>query len=365
MCATVITLVLAWAATLADQAPVPGTLVERKLLRSDRWVPHQSGTKARLRGLAVVNAKVVWASGAMGTFVRTSDGGTTWKTATVPGAADLDFRDVHAVDDRKANLLSIGEGEKSRIYQTADGGSTWTVRFLNREPEGFLDALAFWDANHGIAMGDPVDGRFTILKTDDGGITWKNPPSDKMPLAMKGEGAFAASGTCLVVAGDRNVWFGTGGAGVSRVFRSEDRGQSWTVHTTPIRADNPSSGIFSLAFRDQNEGVAVGGDYKRPEQTGPIVARTSDGGRTWTLPKGASPRGYRSAVAYVPAAAEATLVAVGPTGSDLSTNGGESWLPLGKMGFHTVGFAAQTDRGWAAGEDGLVARFRGTLERDR
>jgi photosystem II stability/assembly factor-like uncharacterized protein len=194
-------------------------------------------------------------------------------------------------------------------------------------------------------------------------MTWKTPPSDKIPPAMKGEGAFAASGTCLVVAGDRNVWFGTGGAELSRVFRSADRGQTWTVHTTPIRAGNPSSGIFSLAFRDQKEGVAVGGDYKRPQQTGPIVARTSDGGRTWTAPKGASPGGYRSAVTYVPPTAEPLLVAVGPTGSDLSTDGGESWLPLGKMGFHSVGFSEPVDGGWAVGEDGMIARFRGTLER--
>ena len=330
-----------------------------------QWTPQTSGTKARLRGLAVVDANMVWASGTLGTFVRTTDGGTTWKGGTVPGAGDLDFRDVHAIDDRKAFLLSIGEGPKSRVYHTADGGSTWTIRFQNNDPRVFLDALAFWDAGHGIAMGDPVDGHFTILTTDDGGMNWKRSPDASMPRAEKGEGAFAASGTCLVVQGDRKVWFGTGGAGVARVFRSEDRGQRWTVHTTPIRADSPSSGIFSLAFRDQDEGFAVGGDYKRMTGAQQVAAWTSDGGRTWRTPKGPEPGGYRSAVAYVPGTAQQTLVAVGPTGSDLSTDGGESWMPLGPTGFHAVGFVVPVDGGWAVGDNGFIARFRGILKTRR
>jgi photosystem II stability/assembly factor-like uncharacterized protein len=326
-----------------------------------QWTRQQSGTTARLRGLAVVNAKVVWASGAQGTYARTTDGGITWKSATVPGAADLDFRDIHACDEHKAFLLSIGAAEKSRIYHTADGGNTWALRFINHDPRGFLDAIAFWDDDHGIAMGDPVDGRFTILTTGDGGVNWKKSPSELMPLAKKSEGAFAASGTCLVVQGDRNAWFGTGGAAVSRVFRTADRGQTWTVDETPIAAASPSSGVFSLAFRDQNDGVAVGGDYKNPAQANRVVALTADGGRTWTLPKGRGPGGYRSGVAYVPGSAQPTLVAVGPTGSDLSTDGGQSWMPLGTLGFHTVGFAGPTDGGWGAGDDGIIAKIRGAL----
>ena len=154
-----------------------------------QWTRQQSGTKARLRGLAVVNAKVVWASGTQGTYVRTTDGGITWKSGTVPGAADLDFRDVHAADERKAFLLSIGEGEKSRIYQTADGGNTWALRFINHDPRGFLDAIAFWDADHGIAMGDPVDGRFTILTTGDGGVNWKKSPPETHAPGDEGRGS--------------------------------------------------------------------------------------------------------------------------------------------------------------------------------
>jgi len=326
-----------------------------------QWLPQKSGTDARLRGLCVVDGQVVWASGTKGTYLRTSDGGKTWKTGVVPGASDLDFRDVHAVNDRTAHLLAIGAGDMSRIHRTADGGETWALSFQNRDPRAFLDALAFWNADHGIALGDPIDGRFMILTTDDGGASWKRQPGDALPPVLDGEGAFAASGTCLVVQGDRNVWFGTGGGKVARVFRSVDRGRSWTVHETPVRAGNVSSGIFSLAFRDADHGVATGGDYKQPEKSEHIAAITTDGGRSWSTPSGTGPRGYRSCVAFVPDTAGKTMVAVGPSGSDCSTDGGARWQSMGELGFHAVGFAGPIDAGWAVGENGLISRFRGAL----
>ena len=329
-----------------------------------QWTAKPSVTKARLRGLAVVSEKVVWASGTAGTYVRTDDGGITWKAGQVAGAEALDFRDVHAFDDRRAFLLSIGEGAKSRIYQTDNGGVTWGLRFQNRDARVFLDALSFWDAEHGIALGDPVDGRFTVLLTDDGGMSWKLSTAARMPQAKEGEGAFAASGTCLVVHGDRNAWFGTGGAVHARVFRSVDRGQTWSVHETPISAAQRSAGLFSLAFRDQDHGVAVGGDYKEPEKTGVIAALTSDGGRTWTPPAGKPPTGYRSCVAYVPGTSRPTVIAVGPTGSDLSTDGGLSWGPLGTMGFHAVGCSGATDAGWGVGDEGLIAQISRFVRRE-
>jgi photosystem II stability/assembly factor-like uncharacterized protein len=323
-----------------------------------QWTVQVSGTKARLRGLSVVSGEVAWAGGTGGTFLRTTDGGKTWRPGTVPGASSLDFRDVHATDDKTALLLSIGEGEKSRIYETTDGGATWTTIYVTRDPKAFLDALAFWDPDHGLAFGDPVDGRFMMLRTEDGAKSWKPSPIEWMPLALPGEGAFAASGTCLVVGGDGHAWFATGGAKVARVFRSTNLGRTWTAHETPVMAGTPSSGIFSLAFHDSDHGIAVGGDYKEPGGAGNLVALTSDGGRTWKLPRGRPPGGYRSAVAYVPGTQGRTLVAVGPTGSDVSVDGGESWRPMGTTGFNSVGFAAPA-AGWAVGEDGLVARFEG------
>jgi photosystem II stability/assembly factor-like uncharacterized protein len=224
---------------------------------------------------------------------------------------------------------------------------------------GFVDALAFWDAEHGLVLGDPVGGRFTILLTGDGGATWARVPPEALPPALENEGAFAASGTCLVVFGDRFAWFATGGATVSRVFRSTDRGRTWSVAATPVRAGGPSAGIFSLAFRDERHGVAVGGDYKAPEQAGGLVARTEDGGKTWSA-VGQGPGGYRSGVAFVPGTNPTAFVAVGPTGSDLSTDDGRGWKPLDVTGFHAVSVAPDGTP-WAVGDGGRVARFVGSL----
>ena len=174
---------------------------------------------------------------------------------------------------------------------------------------------------------------------------------------LDGEGAFAASGTCLVVQGDRNAWIGTGGAKTARVFRSTDRGRSWSVADTPIPAGISSAGIFSLAFRDAVHGVAVGGDFKRPEQGGVIVTRTEDGGRTWVLPWGPVPSGFRSAVAFVTGATTPTLVAVGPSGADISSDDGENWKPLPGPGAHAISFAAP-GTGWAVGENGRIVRWQ-------
>jgi photosystem II stability/assembly factor-like uncharacterized protein len=323
-----------------------------------QWVAQQSGTEDRLRGLCVVSRDVAWASGTGGSVVQTADGGKTWRLRSVAGASDLDFRDIEAVDARNAWVLSIGPGPLSRIYQTSDGGETWSLRHTNRDPNGFLDAIALWPDGHGLALGDPVGGRFTILATEDHGKTWNPLPNAGTPVALPGEGAFAASGTCLITHGERDAWFASGGANVARVFHLTDRGRTWNVVETPVRAGNPSAGIFSLAFRDERHGVAVGGDFKLPTEKGKNVALTSDGGRTWRRAKGPEPGGYRSAVTYVTPAAAPTLIAVGPTGSDISVDDGESWSPLGDAGFHAIAAAKGEGTAWAVGERGTIARWQ-------
>jgi photosystem II stability/assembly factor-like uncharacterized protein len=313
-----------------------------------------SGTRARLRGVSAVDAKVAWASGSNGAYLKTRDGGATWTPGTVPGAEALDFRDVDAFDAATAYLLSIGEGDKSRIYKTTDGGSNWTLQFASRNPKAFFDSIAFWDVNNGIAVSDPVDGRFLLIKTTDGGVTWKEVSPIRMPHALPGEAAFAASGTCITVQGRNNVWFGTGGA-AARVFRSSDQGNTWDVAATPILSGQPSTGIFSIAFRnDAQTGIVVGGDYTKEGEARDNVAATTDGGRTWKLAEGSLPGGFRSGVAYVPGASGA-VVAVGPLGSDYSLNNGRSWTNLGTIGYNAISLAGEA--GWAVGESGRVGRF--------
>jgi photosystem II stability/assembly factor-like uncharacterized protein len=314
------------------------------------WELQNSGTTASLRGVSAVNARVVWASGSGGTFLKTTDDGSTWAAAKVPGAEELDFRDVHAVGERVAYLLSSGPEDRSRIYRTGDGGAHWRLLFTNPDAKGFFDSFAFWDARHGIVVGDPVDGRFVVLTTNDGGEHWERRPT---PPAIPEEGAFAASGTCLVVSGKSEAWFATGGPKGARVFHTADGGASWTVAVTPIRNDGPSAGIFSLAFFDARHGVAVGGDYNQPAETRGNVAVTVDGGRTWTA-SGAPPAGFRSAVAWL--SGRKLWIATGTSGSDFSTDGGRTWKRFDGGAFNAIGVA--DGDAWAVGPRGRIARFR-------
>ena len=261
-----------------------------------QWTPVPSGTDAELRGLSAAGSSVIWASGTRGRFVRSTDGGRSWRTDSVANAASLDFRAVHALDARRAWLMSAGEAEKglARIYRTTDAGAHWSLVYGIEQKGVFLDAIAFWDAQHGIAISDPVDGRFFIVTTNDGGGSWARVPAEHLPAALPGEAAFAASGSCLTVDGESNVWIGTGGGATARVYHSSDRGRSWTVAETPIHAGSASSGIFSLAFRDGRRGVAVGGDYQMVRGGLPNVAVTDDGGRTWRVAKGKRPQSVTS-----------------------------------------------------------------------
>jgi photosystem II stability/assembly factor-like uncharacterized protein len=320
-----------------------------------QWQRQASGTSVRLRGVSAVSRSVAWASGDKGTYARTTDGGRTWLAGVVPGAEALDFRDVDAFDARTAYLLAIGEGSLSRIYKTTDGGRTWAMQFKSARPSAFFDCMAFWDRERGLAISDPVDGRFIVITTRDGGRTWTETPAAGMPPALEGEGAFAASGTCVAVRGSSHAWFGTGGPAGGRVFRTADGGQTWQVAPAPL-ASGKTAGVFSVLFENLRNGVMVGGDYAKEREAANVAAVTYDGGGRWEAVGRSGPRGYRSCVAAVRDEAGARiLVAVGPSGSDYSTDGGRNWLALGDEGFHSVSFAGAA--GWAVGEGGLVARF--------
>ena len=298
---------------------------------------HPSNTTESLRGASAVSQTIAWASGTHGTYLRTTDAGRTWLPAQVPDAATLDFRAVAAFSADEAFLMSAGPGGQSRIYHTTDAGKTWQLQFTNTNPKGFFDSMVFWDHTHGIVLGDPIPDqtskdtgqlKFELLITTDG-QTWTPIPPAQLPPAIEGESAFAASNTCLAILtptqdGDRegqsdreghdlsravsvtekdgasapegNLWFATGGK-AARVFHSPDRGQSWQVFDTPILHGPDSAGIFSIAFRDANHGVIAGGDYKHPDQDGPNLAFTNDGGKTWTLSP-IRPQAYFSAAAY-------------------------------------------------------------------
>jgi photosystem II stability/assembly factor-like uncharacterized protein len=321
------------------------------LITAPHWAVQTSGVTARLRGVSAANERVAWASGSGSTVLRTTDGGVSWQKLTVT-EEKLDFRDVDAMSETTAYVLSIGNGAASRIYKTVDGGVNWTLQFRNPDPKAFADAMSFWDANHGVVIGDSVDGQFWILTTSDGGRVWSRVPVNALPPALPNEGAFAASGTNIAVYGKTHAWIGLGAAGRARVLRTTDGGRTWKVFETPIKSGQ-AAGIFSIAFRDERHGVVVGGDYQKETEAVDNLAMTSDGGATWKLVKGLS--GFRSVVAYVPGTQ--TLVAIGPAGGDYSADDGRTWTPLTGPGFDTFSFVRGKAIGWGAGARGTIGRL--------
>lgn len=316
------------------------------------WQLRPTGTTSGLRGLAAVDESTAWVSGSGGTMLRTVDGGATWQDVAPPDAAGQAFRDIEAFTADHVVLLAIGPGDASRVYVTEDGGETWTKTFQNADPAAFYDCMAFFDRHRGLIMGDPVGGKFQILATEDGGRSWELVPSSGMPDALPGEFGFAASGTCIETAGGRDAWFGTGGDIVSRVFHSADRGRTWDVVETPV-ASSPAGGIFSLAFTDPRHGIIVGGDFLDPANAPDGAAYTVDGGVTWAPADG--PGEYRSGSAWVPRL-PMTAVAVGPTGSDVTRDGGRTWTRFDTHSFDSVE-CVQTGACWASGAQGAAARL--------
>lgn len=331
--------------------------------KTDPWQRLDVGTTASFRGLSAVSADVVWASGTHGTVIRTVDGGKTWDVRVVAGAENQDFRGIRAFDAENAVIMSTGNAEKglATIYRTRDGGKTWTLAFAPDTTGVFFDSIAFWDRKRGVVLSDPVDGHFVLFRTADGGATWTQIPPERLPAALKGEGSFAASNSCIALQGEKNIWFVTGGASVARVVRSNDGGETWEVAETPVRPTNASSGLFSIAFRDAKYGVAVAGDY-RGASPRPTLIRTKDGGKTWEEIGGpAEPmRPFFSSIAFVPSGGAGisgipTMWVAGPDGAAMKPEG-KPWVVEGPGHFNDVATTG-VETVWAVGPEGFVARW--------
>ncbi|MFN8581211.1 MAG: hypothetical protein U0163_09585, partial [Gemmatimonadaceae bacterium] len=315
-------------------------------LAAQSWQTVSSGSTASLRGLAVVSDQVVWASGSRGTVLRSVDGGTTWAVDAVPGARSLEIRAISAANERVAHVAATA----GRIWRTVDGGQTWSLQYQAADTSVFLDAIGFWDERHGIAMGDPLDGRFFLLATNDGGDTWHEVQAASRPAVSPGETAFAASGTSLVLLQGGGALIGSGGS-VARVHRSKERGAQWSVSDVPVRSGERSNGVFSLAVAGSAV-IAVGGDYRRPDSTRAVAARSSDGGATWT-PARTMPSGYRSGAALT---SRGLALAVGTNGTDLSLDGGVTWTAVDRANYNAVQIAPG-GMAFAVGPSGAIARL--------
>lgn len=299
-----------------------------------------SGVDVRLRGISAVDASIVWASGQKGTVLRTVDGGVHWQAMQVEGAQALDFRDIEALSDKVAIVLSIGPGEASRVYRTDDGGKSWTLALQNRDPRGFFDCMAF-EGDHGWMLGDPVDGRYQVFATVNGGRDWR--PLANGPPAEKDEAAFAASGTCIArLHGALAV---ASGGTRARIHLLRDGRQEWQAVDTGMARRKPEAGVFSVVAL-ANGWFAVGGDYHGESTPGNAAV-----GNGKAVERIIAPRGYRSGAACV--GDKLPCIATGPSGTDLWD--GTRWHALGDAGFDAIDLHRNV--GWLSGDAGRIARI--------
>ncbi len=280
--------------------------------------------KISMRGLTVVNDKVIWVSGSEGTVGRSIDSGSTWKWITVKGFEKTDFRDIEAFDGMTAVIM--GTSDPAYILKTVDGGDSWKVVYENKTKGMFLDAMHFWNEMSGIVIGDPVDDKIFIARTFDGGTTWESIPPQYFPVAEKGEACFASSGTNIAALNLSEAVFVTGGLH-SRMFIRNDKFEM------PLLQGKESTGANSVAVKNVKKKptiIVVGGDFTTKDSTTKNCCITTDGGKTFTVPE-IAPHGYRSCVEYLQ---KNNWLSCGLNGVDYSTNDGKTWTWISKESFH-------------------------------
>jgi photosystem II stability/assembly factor-like uncharacterized protein len=306
------------------------------------------------RGIYAVDKDTVWVSGSKGSVYVTSDSGEKWQKVKVPLSDSLDFRDIEIISPGVIVLMSSGAGENSRIYKSDDNGKTWKIVFQNLYIDGFLDTIEFWDQKNGIAIGDPVNGKFDILLTTDSGNNWNAALRKNIPDAFIGEAQFAASGTCISVSGNNEAWIATGGT-KARILKTTDKGLTWQVFETPILQGQSSTGIFSIHFLNKNVGLIVGGNYLMENNQDSTSAFSVNGGRTWQLnSSGHLP--YQSSVKSININNQAYFISTGPAGT-FYTNNLNNWQLAEKAGFHCMSISVKDNTIWLAGSNGRVAKL--------
>ncbi len=309
---------------------------------------------ASFRGISAVDKDTAWVSGSNGSVYATSNGGHDWRRLEVPQSDSLDFRDIEVISPGKIILMSSGNGNNSRIYKSTDNGKTWIIVYQNPYKNGFLDSIEFWVEKNGIAVGDPVDGKFNILLTSDGGTSWHEPQRKNIPDVFPGEAQFAASGTCVSVIGKSVAWIGTGGTR-SRILKSTDYGNNWKVFPAAILQGASSTGIFSIHFINKNEGMIVGGNYLNESGKDSTSAFSIDGGRLWHLNKSGN-LPYQSAVKSVKQNNRIYFISTGPAGTYYTGNL-KIWKLAEKTGFHCMSVSKKDNSIWVAGSKGRVAKL--------
>lgn len=324
-------------------------------------MPHiteqQSGTTELLQAVSAANEKVAWVSGHGGAVARTLDGGEHWALRPVPGAEKLEFRDIHALSADVAWAMSAGPGQLSRIYHTNDGGATWALQFTNADPAAFFDCITFFDKKTGVAFSDAVGDRTMILRTTDAGEHWNLLARSAVPGALKGEGAFAASGGCLVSSGKKRGWVATGSP-EARILRTDDAGKTWQTFATPFVRSADGAGMTATSWLDTRRGIGVASRISArgtTDTSSAAVGISNDGGATWTLGTRPAAPGGIYGVTWVPGAGRNTAVAGALSGLHVTRDAGTSWTSATTTAYWSVGAAGK--RVWGVGPGGRITRL--------
>lgn len=298
-----------------------------------------------IRGMSAVNDSVLWLSGTGGKAGVTTNSGKSWKWISVPGQDTCDWRTIYAFSKERALLLNAGE--PAAIFLTENSGQTWQRVYFNDTKGIFFDGMTFKNKKEGMAIGDPLNGRFTILYTHNGGLTWQSAATTEQPVAQNGEAIFAASNSSLIHLLDGNACFVSGGT-VSHFFKGWNQ---WQSTDWPMTQGSAGKGAFSVAFFNKKKGIAVGGDYTRDTVSEQNCLITEDGGRHWKKPV-LPPNGYRSCVKYI---SEQLIIATGTSGTDLSEDGGRHWKKISDTGFHAIAVSPSGKSVWLAGSGKIAA----------
>ena len=292
-----------------------------------------------IRAIAPMSADRVWFGANQG-MVGLIDS-LTPKLARVK--YEEDFREFRSIAIGKDAVYILSVESPAVLYRIGfDGEEATAVELVyTEEGEGvFYDAMTFWDEKEGIAMGDPVGNCLSIIITRDGGRNWSKVDCSQLPSTVSGEAAFAASNSNIAVSGD-HAWIVTGGK-KARVFHTPDRGSNWEVFETPIVSGGAMTGIYSVDFWDDQNGIIFGGDWENKARNKGNKAVTTDGGKNWKLIADGNDPGYRSSVRFVPGSSGRGVVAVGSPGISYSPDGGESWTALSNEGFYAIEFVNDT-----------------------
>lgn len=311
-----------------------------------------SGTKSSLRGLSVVNDNIIWVSGSNGTVGRSSNAGKNWKWMTVNGFEKSDFRDIEAFDGSTALIMAVGE--PAYILKTIDGGENWKVVYENKTKGMFLDAMDFANNREGIVIGDPIDGKIFIAKTNDTGNNWEELDNDpERPSADKGEAFFAASGSNVKLFANDDYFMVSGGLR-SRLFTNK------RAIFIPLLQGKETTGANAIDVFDDgipnkpgNRMIVVGGDFNADSLNHKNCFYTTNGGRTWLEPA-TPPHGYRSSVEYL---SKKDVLSCGLNGVDYSNDGGKNWKWISKEGFHVCKIAKLGTAIFLAGANGKIGKL--------